>query len=93
VLCQQERLQGDFGGHLHLYGDILSGGLLPEGTGATDEEAVLIESRKGELCVATIESVEIGWSFLRGLGAPTEISLAGPKPIPGKKNIMSFGKM
>ena len=45
------------GGHLHLYGDILSGGLLPEGTGAPDEEAALIESRKDELCVATIESV------------------------------------
>jgi hypothetical protein len=42
----------------------LSGGLLPEGVGFPDEEAVLIENRKDELCVATIESVEIGWSFL-----------------------------
>ncbi len=33
-------------------------------------------------CVATIESVETGWSFLKGLGAPEEISLAGPNPIP-----------
>jgi hypothetical protein len=30
----------------HLYGGILSGGLLPEGVGAPDERAVLIESRK-----------------------------------------------
>ena len=42
---------------------------------------VLVESRKGELCVAAIESIEIGWSLLRGLGAPAEITLAGPNPI------------
>ncbi len=57
-------------GNSHSYGVILSGGLLSEGVGAPDEEAVLIESRKDELCVATIESVEIGWSFLGVLGTP-----------------------
>ncbi len=68
-------------GSLHLYGGILSGGLLPEGVGTPDEEAVLIENRKDELCVATTQSVEIGWSFLRDLGAPSEIPFAGPNPI------------
>jgi len=62
------------GGRLHLYGGILSGGLLLEGTGAPEEEEALIESRQDELCVGTIVSVEIGWSFLRVLGAPAEIS-------------------
>ncbi len=47
-------------GRFHLYGGILSGGLLPEGVGEPDEEAALIERRKDDLCVATIESVEIG---------------------------------
>ena len=42
----------------------------------------MIGSRKGELCAATIESIEIGWSLLRGLGAPAETPLAGPNPIP-----------
>jgi hypothetical protein len=69
-------------GRFYLYGGILSGGLLPEGTETPDEEAALIESRKGELCKATIESIEIGWSLLRGLGAQAEITLAGPNPIP-----------
>ena len=78
------------GGRLHLYGGILSGCLLPEGTGAPDEEAALIESRKDELCVAMTESVENGWSFLRGLGAPAEISLTGPNPIPGNFDLGDF---
>jgi hypothetical protein len=77
-------------GDLHLYGCILSGGPLPEGVGAPDEEAVLVESRKDELCVATIESVRIGWSFLRGLGAPTEIPLGGPNPIPEDFDLGDF---
>ncbi len=38
-------------GNFHSYGGILSGCLLSEGVGAPDEEAVLIESRKDELCV------------------------------------------
>jgi hypothetical protein len=77
-------------GRFHLYGGILSGGLLPEGTGSPDEEAALIGSRKGELCVATIESIEIGWSLLRGLGAPAEITFAGPNPIPTDFDLEDF---
>jgi hypothetical protein len=77
-------------GRFHLYGGILSGGLLPEGAGAPDEEAALIGSRKGELCVATIESIEIGWSLLRGLGAPAEITFAGPNPIPTDFDLEDF---
>jgi hypothetical protein len=65
-----------------LYGGILSGGLLPEGAGTPDEEAALIESRKGELWAATVETVEIGWSLLRGLGAPAEITLVVCAPPP-----------
>jgi hypothetical protein len=60
----------------------LSGGLLPEGEGTLEEEEDQIERRKLELCIATIESVETGWSFLKGLGTPVEISLADPNPIP-----------
>jgi len=86
----QDLIRWILGGLLHLYGGILSGGLLPEGTGAPDEEAVLIESRKDELYVPTIESVEIGWSFLRDLGAPVEISLGGPNPIPGDFDLGDF---
>ncbi len=74
----------------YLYGGILSGGLLPEGAVTPDEEAALIESRKGELCAATIQSVEIGWSLLRGLGAPAEIPLAGPNPIPADFDLEDF---
>ena len=77
-------------GRFHLYGGILSGGLLPEGVGTTDEEAAQIKSRKGELCVATIESVEIGWSLLRGLGAPVEIPFADPNPIPADFDLEDF---
>ena len=77
-------------GRFYLYGGILSGGLLPAGVGTPDEEAVLIESRKGKLCVATIESMEIGWSLLRVLGAPTEIPLAGPNPIPADFDLADF---
>ena len=77
-------------GHFYLYGGILSGGLLPAGVGTPDEEAALIKSRKGELCVATIESVEIGWSLLRGLGAPAETTLAGPNPIPTDFGLEDF---
>ena len=69
-------------GRFYLNAGILSGGLLPENAGTPDEEVILIESRKGELCVAAIASIEIGWSLLRGLGAPAEIMLAGPNPIP-----------
>ena len=68
----------------------MSGGLLPEGVGTPDEETALIKSRKGELCVATIESVEIGWSLLRGLGAPAEIPLVGPNPIPPDFDLEDF---
>ena len=50
----------------------------------------MIESRKGELCAATIETVEIGWSLLRGLGAPAEITLAGPNPIPTDFGLEDF---
>jgi hypothetical protein len=50
--------------------------------GAPEEEVTQIDRRKDELFVATIESVETGWSFLQGLGSPAEISLAGPNPIP-----------
>jgi hypothetical protein len=77
-------------GRFYLYGDILSGGLLPEGAGTPEGEAALIESRKGELCTATIESIEIGWSLLRGLGAPAEITLAGPNPIPTDFDLEDF---
>ena len=69
-------------GRDHIFGGLLSGGFIPEGEGVPEEEAAQIECRKGELCVATIESVETGWSFLQGLGVPTEISLADPNPIP-----------
>jgi hypothetical protein len=77
-------------GRFHLYAGILSGGLLPESAGTPEEEAVLIESRKGELCVAAIETIEIGWSLLRGLGAPAEIMLAGPNPIPTDFDLEDF---
>ncbi len=70
------------GSHLYLERDILSGGLLQEGMGALEEEAALIASKKDELRVATIESVEIGWSLLTDLGAPVEVSSTGPNPIP-----------
>jgi hypothetical protein len=69
-------------GRDHIFGGLLSGGLIPEGEGVPEEEAAQIERRKDELCVATMESVETGWSFLQGLGAPAEISLTGPNPIP-----------
>ncbi len=68
----------------------MSGGLLPEGVGASDEEVVLIESRKDELCVTTIESVEIGWSVLGDLGVPVEIPLVGPNPIPTDFDLGDF---
>jgi hypothetical protein len=61
-----------------------------EGAGAPDEETTLIERRKDELCVATIESVENGWSLLRGLGSPEEIPLAGPNPIPADFDLEDF---
>ncbi len=77
-------------GRFHYYGGILSGGFLPEGAGAPEEETALIESRKGELCAATMESVEIGWSLLKGLGAPAEIPLAGPNPIPADFDLEVF---
>ncbi len=76
-------------GNFHLYGGILSGGLLPEGVGASDEESVMIESRKDELCVS-IESEEIGWSLLGGLGVPVEIPLSGPNPIPTDFDLGDF---
>ncbi len=47
-------------GRFYLNAGILSGGLLPENAGTPEEEVVLIERRKGELCVAAIESIEIG---------------------------------
>jgi hypothetical protein len=59
-------------GHDHIYGGLLSGGLIPEGEGAPEEEAPQIGTRKDELYVATIESVETGWSFLQDLGTPEE---------------------
>jgi hypothetical protein len=68
-------------GHDHIYGDLVSGGLIPEGEGTPAEEVAQIERRIDEHGVATIESVETGWSFLQGLGAPVEISLGGPNPI------------
>ncbi len=77
-------------GRFYLNEGILSGGLLPENTGTPDEEVVLIESRKGELCVAAIESIEIWWSLLRGLGAPAEITLPGPNPIPTDFDLEDF---
>ncbi len=77
-------------GRFYLNVGILSGGLLPENTGTPDEEVVLIESRKGELCVAAIESIEIGWSLLRGLGEPAEITLPGPNPIPTDFDLEDF---
>ncbi len=80
----------DLMGRFHLNTGILSGGLLSEGVGTPDEEAVLIESRKGELCEASIESIEIGWSFLRGLGAPEETTLTGPNPIPMDFDLEDF---
>ena len=49
-----------------------------------------METRKDKLCVPTIESVEIGWSFLRGLGVPVEISLVGPNPIPADFDLGDF---
>ena len=51
-------------GRDHIYGGLLSGGLIPEGAGAPEEEAAQIERRKDELYVDTIEAVETGWSFL-----------------------------
>ena len=69
-------------GRDRLYDGFLSGGLLPEGEGTMDEEETQIGKRKDELCVATIESVETGWSFLKGLRSLEEISLVGPNLIP-----------
>jgi hypothetical protein len=68
-------------GHDHIYGDLVSGGLIPEGEGTLAEEVAQIERRIDEHGVVTIESVETGWSFLQGLGSPVEISLGGPNPI------------
>jgi hypothetical protein len=77
-------------GRFYLNAGILSGGLLAENAGTLEEEVILIESRKGELCVVAIESIEIGWSLLRGLGSPAEITLAGPNPIPTDFDLEDF---
>ena len=68
----------------------MAGTAATTGAGTPDEEAALIVSRKGELCAATIESIEIGWSLLKGLGAPAEITLAGPNPIPTDFDLEDF---
>ena len=46
-----------------------------------EEEAAQMEQRKEQMWVTVMESMEIGWSFLQGIGAPG-ISLAGPNPVP-----------
>ncbi len=37
-----------------------------------------------------LESIEIGWSLLRGLGAPADITLAGPNPTPTDFDLEDF---
>ena len=69
-------------GRDHVYGGLLSGGFLPEGEGKPEEEAEQMEQRKEQMWVTVMESMEIGWSFLQGIGAPEGISLAGPCPVP-----------
>ena len=69
-------------GRDHVYGGFLSGGFLQEGKGKPEEEAVQIEQRKELMWVAVMDTVEIGWTFLQGIGAPEGISLVGPCPVP-----------
>ena len=57
-------------GRDHVYGGLLSGGFLQEGEGKTEEEAVQMEQRKEEMWTTVMESMEIGWTFLQGIGVP-----------------------
>ena len=69
-------------GRDHAYGGLLSGGFLQEGEGKPEEEAVQMEQRKELMWMAVIDTVETGWTFLQGIGAPEGISLAGPGLVP-----------
>ena len=69
-------------GRDHVYGGLLSGGFLQEGEGKLEEESVQMEQRKDQMWVTVMDTVEIGWTFLQGIGAPEGISLAGPCPVP-----------
>jgi hypothetical protein len=46
------------------------------------KEADQVEKRGEEVWVVASETLDIGWSFLQGVGAPKEIHLAGPSPSP-----------
>ena len=45
----------------------------------TMEGTVQFEQKMG---MTTIKTMEMGWSFLQGLGTPEEISITGQIPIP-----------
>ena len=47
-----------------------------------EEETTQMEQRKEQMWVTVMESMEIGWSFLQGIGDPEGITLTGPNPIP-----------
>ena len=64
-------------GHDHTYGDLLNGGFIPEGEGQSEEEATQMKQRKEQMWMTVMESMEIVWSFLQGIGAPEGISLTG----------------
>ena len=61
-------------GRDHVYGGLLSGGFLQEGEGKPEEEAVQIEQRKEYMWVTVMDTVEIGWTFLQGIGAPGDFA-------------------
>ena len=69
-------------GRDHVYGGLLSGGFLQEWEGNPEEEEEQMEQRKEQMWVTVMESMEIGWTFLQGKGAPEGISLTGPCPVP-----------
>ena len=50
--------------------------------GGREAGAVQMEQRKELMWVAVMDAVEIGWTFLQGIGAPEGISLVGPCPVP-----------
>ena len=65
-------------GRDHAYGGLLSGGFLQEGEGKPEEETVQMEERKELMWTTVMDTVETGWTFLQGIGAPEGISLVGP---------------
>jgi hypothetical protein len=69
-------------GHDHAYGGLLSGCFLQEGEGKPEEETVQMDQRKEVMWTAVMDTVETGWIFLQGIGAPEGISLVRPDLVP-----------